>query len=290
MSYTMKKIKEKELAGFLLNPFEKVAYFGELIIQKVQRNNDVDDFLCLDLYRNRVYKTGFILYEKGEIIVERMYVINYEVIDKPPFVTIEDLEEKIKETIMNKVEEAKIYRLDEIRSLPLYGEIKDSLTSQYFSPMVFAKLGTTYNLYEVESATKGRISRFVDGLIDNDIISLASGSVTPIQTVIDALIKDNNFIASEIVKPEIKEAVDKYIAAGKFTKREQILIDYLDKTKASGAKRFTVETLVGEKVSCRNEVTERGQVLSVDEKCLIDVAKIKSVKYGGKFIYKKTIA
>lgn len=289
MSYNMKKIKEEELEEFLLNPFNRSAYFGDIIIQKLERNHQVDDFSYIDLSCNRFFRIGFILYEKREIIVERRYLLNTEIADKAPFVKIYDLEHKIREMTISKIEEAKRYRLDEIHKLSFYTEIKDELETQNFKSMIFAKLGTTHNLYKVENTTKRQVSRFMENLSDEKLISLALGSTTPIEVFVNNLMISGNFITTEIVYPELQEKVEKYVAAGKFTKREQLLIDYLSKTKASGAKRFTVETLSGQKASCRNEVNQEGKVISDDSlSFIVDIEKIKSVKYRNKIIYKKT--
>lgn len=289
MSYNIKKIKEEELEEFLLNPFNRSAYFGDIIIQKLEKNHQVDVFSYIDLSCNRFFRIGFILYEKSEIIVEKRYLLNTEIADKSQFVKIHDLEHKIREMTISKIEEAKRYRLDEIHKLSFYTEIKDELETQNFKSMIFAKLGTTHNLYKVENTTKRQVSRFMENLSDEKLISLALGSTTPIEVFVNNLMISGNFITTEIVYPELQEKVEKYVAAGKFTKREQLLIDYLAKTKASGAKRFTVETLSGQKASCRNEVNQEGKVISDDSlSFIVDIEKIKSVKYRNKIIYKKT--
>lgn len=288
MSYAIKKIKGKELAEFFLNPFERSACFNDTIIQKYSRSLDVDDFICIDIYRNRALKTGFILYEKQEIIIERIYVIDSDELDHAPFVKISDLKKRIREMVGLKLEQEKTEKLDEIKKSKTYTDLKDKFMKEYFEAMVFSKLGTTYYLSDVESCTIGTISRFVNDLSDEEFVLIASGGTEPIDKCVKEIIESSNFIAADIIQPEIKKEVNEYIAAGKFSNRELILKDYLEKTKASGAQRFTVETFSGQKVSCRNEVSQDGNVVSTDGlSFIIDVEEIRSVKYCNKVIYKK---
>lgn len=84
------------------------------------------------------------------------------------------------------------------------------------------------------------------------------------------------------------------MAAGKFSKRELTLIDYLEKTKASGAISFFVKSKNGIMMVCKNKVDHEGTIVSSDGKMLkmdveeIVVAKrVSTADHVGKVIYTK---
>lgn len=288
MSYNVKKIEENELTEFFLNPFKKIAYYDDYVIQKIEKDHEVDCFICIDLNRRRAFRTGFIVYEKQEVIMELNYLLEGEVFNKYPFIKLCDFKSNIVDMITAKVEEIKTDKIEEFRKTEAYIEGHDAMMRQYFRQLIFAGLGTTDFTLQIDSYKCSMITRFLDELEDDDFISIAKGSMGLIDNCVEQIKISPNFIAAEILQQEIKQKVEDYLAAGKFTKREELLIDFLAKTKASGAKRFTVETISGEKQMCRNAVDKEGNVRIVENYSnKIDIEDIKSVTYKGKKIYKK---
>lgn len=286
----MKKIKEEELAEFLLNPFQKVAYIGDDIIQKYERMEGVDDFILLDMHSHCFTEIGFVFYGKQIIVVEDFKTLNLEVARKHPFVDIDNLKLELKETVKARLEEVKESKIEQVKKLPEYINLKYTYKKRFLEQMIFCKLGAKSTLLSYESHTNMRINRFLNESSYDDLASIASGSMAPIDSFIDKLFLTDNFLQNEILIPDIEKEIDDYIAAGKFTKREQILIDYLTKTKASDAEDFTVELMGGSTYKCFNMVDCEGQVSPSDgTRTIIDIADIKIVRDGGKVIYQKTI-
>lgn len=288
MNLKVRKIAEDEFAKFLLNPFEKAATFKKMIIQKYPINREMDDILCFPEESKDFYRLGVIFYKKGEIVLELPDLLQTKVMKSAPFIKTYELKDRIKGLVEKRLEETKIKKLDEIKEghkfKNLYGYSKD----RFFESIVFYELGTTNVSFNTKSYTMNSISRFISGLKIDDLIGITLGSMEKIDEFIAELMESNNFIETEIVQHEIIEDAKAYVAAGKFNKREQLLIHYLKKTKASGAQRFTVETLTGRKSLCKNEVNHLGKVFSVDGlSFIVDIEEIKTVKYRNKIIYKK---
>lgn len=114
MNYNLKKLKENELQHFFLNPFERSACFGNIVIQKYAVSSDIDDFILLNLSANKLFRAGFVLYEKHQIIVEEGNLLNTKVLDSAPFVRINKIKESIRETIEEKLIETNESDIDRI--------------------------------------------------------------------------------------------------------------------------------------------------------------------------------
>lgn len=69
MIYCLKEVKEEELVNFLLNPFERVFYFNDLLIQKFPREPLLDDFFMSNTLLNNCQKVGHILYGKELVMI-----------------------------------------------------------------------------------------------------------------------------------------------------------------------------------------------------------------------------
>lgn len=144
MNYEIKNLKETDLAPFFLNPFERNARFSNVIIQKYAVTGDIDDFMCLDFYSCRFFRTGFVLYEKNQIIVEESNIIKSKLIDKAPFIRINTIKESIREKIEAYIQETRTY-------------IKD--TSSYGLSPIYV---------------------FIANLSDMDMVRIASGEADPV--------------------------------------------------------------------------------------------------------------
>lgn len=289
MSYEIKKIEEdKDLAAFLLDPFEKFAYMNNNIIQKYTRCSGVDDFVYLDMCNNRFYKIGFILYEKQAIIVGNPDVLDSDVMNKEPFISIQKLKDDVRDIVRKRLDELRIEKMEELKKTRKYVEFKKGHMEKNYEKMFYSKMKGTYESRLVNVKGIGSIFTFVNNLKYEDIVFASLGSMKIIDQFLNDFISDNTMIMISILMPEIEKEVDDYIAAGKFTKREQIFIDYLAVEKASTARRVNVETLSGETYTCWNELSDSGQFLtSGDINVIIDIEDVKSISDGDVVIYQK---
>lgn len=228
MTYNLKKIKEKELSSFLLNPFERTAYFENVIIQKFERCHEVDDFMCINVENCSFVKNGFIVYEKEQIILTSDKMLDTDVISYAPFVDIETLRNNIKQTIISKIKEAKDDKLDEIKKMQTYIDAKKTLSRKYFHYKILTKIGKKCIKSEIKSKTYEKVSKFVNNLSDKRLSSIILGSNYDIDEFIEELITSSDFIESDVVQPEVADTMNEYIKAGKFTEQEKLFIRYLE--------------------------------------------------------------
>lgn len=114
MIYDIKHLDEKELGDFFLNPFERNAFFGKTLIQKYSVAGGIDDFICMDLYRNSLFRTGFILYDRQEVIVEESHYFNAKILNEAPFVRINTIKDDMHEKIAAKLKETNADGSDKI--------------------------------------------------------------------------------------------------------------------------------------------------------------------------------
>lgn len=290
MKYCLKEINERELAGFLLSPFERIAYFGDILVQKYPRDHMVDDFYCSKLTPKDSIKVGCILYKQNEIIMDETYLFKSDIVNDKPFVSIDQLRDEFKEMALDKVDEAKINRLQEIKSSLRYKELYDYYKESYFDSLVFSLLGTSDVKFEIKKLTYETIENHFNNIANDKFIDSEMGLVDLINPFIDKLIHTSNFIKSEILISELRKETEEYVAAGKFSKRELVLIDYLEKTKSSGALSFFVTSTKGVGMICKNIVDYEGRVISKDGKMLMmDIEDIATVKHDGKIIYTKKV-
>lgn len=291
MNLKVEETTENELGKFLLNPFKKNAIFKKMIIQKYPLNHEMDDILCFPEESKDFYRLGVVLYEKGEIVLELPDLLRTKVVKSAPFVKTYELKDRVRELIETRLEETKVKKLDKIKEGHKYKNLYGYSKDRFFKSIVFHELGTTNVSFNTKSYTKNSISRFLLGLKMDDLIWITIGSIEKIDEFIAVLIESDNFVETEIVQHEIIKDAKEYVAAGKFNKREQLLINYLTKTKASGAQRFTVETLTGRKSSCKNEVNHLGKVFSVDGlSFVVDIEDVAKITYCNKVIYKKELS
>lgn len=290
MDYKLKHLREDELSKFLLNPFQKSAYLNNRIIQKYPINESVDDIICISEVEKDFCRTGVVIYANNEIILESQSFFGTDVVNSKPFNIIDNLKEPTTELVRKMLQKSKVEKLEEIKKMELYKRVYEYRTERYFDSFVFTELGTIPISLDHSNQIDRKIKQFIDGLMLDDYIEISLGSMHVIDKFLDSFIKSELFIEIEIVDPQIIKDAKDYVAAGKFNKRELILIDYLDKTKASKANRFEIETTEGRRASCYNCINYYGKVFSTDGlSFVVDVEDIDSVKCGGNLIYKKSI-
>lgn len=293
MKHCFKKITGNEIVEFFLNPFERSTQVGDFIVQKYPIDMGIDELFRLRMDSNDYYKIGYVLYEQNKVIVRYMgdaFRKEFEegILEKEPFISIVDVKNDIQKMILNKIEDAKNNKLKDILSDPKYAGFYDTHKNEYFEPIVFSLLGTSSVKFKVKSNTRNKVNRFIDSQSRISIINIMLGERKEVDFIVNEIVESINFIITDIILEKIKEEAKEHVQFGTLSIREQTVNDFLEKTADSGATRFTVETLSGRKISCRNQVDYKGMVPSVEsESIVVDIEDIKAVKYCNKVIYKK---
>lgn len=185
-----------------------------------------------------------------------------------------------------KISAAKTDRLTEIEASREYGKVYSYYKKNLFGNIVFSLLGSEPYEMRDDPHTKRQISDFCYGLTLNQLIHIANGNSDIIDDFIEEVIFSNGFIRTEIIYDKIIKEAHEYVKAGVFNERELALIEFLEKTKASGAKRFTAYLISGRKLKCRNEVSSSGTLREVgDSFYQFDFDRIDRVEYKKKIIY-----
>lgn len=288
MGYKLKIIEEEELSKFLLNPYEKTVYFHGTLFQKYPKSHRIDDVFYFGNIGNGLYKFGCVVYEKNEIILEDGFVSNCELYEQAPFVDAIDFRNRIRLEMIDRLEELKAKRLKKIKAKRKYKELYNHYKKEYFHLHVFPLLGTSSLLIKSHSGTNTKIVEFLNMLGIDELINITLGDTTKVDEFLDRVIESNDFLGTDILHPEIAKEAQEYVAAGKFTERELMLIDYVQKTKEAMVDSFNVLTVNGKKLICKNEINQSGQVpLLEDEWLKISFEEIEKVTHCGKVIYEK---
>lgn len=290
MNFKLKEITEDNLVDFLLNPFEKSAKFGDKVIQKYAVNDKLDDILVLPNNEKAFHRAGIVSYKTKDIILSISDVLETKLVKSKPFILRTTAIFKIMDLTNKRLDDYKKSNLEKIKENDLYKRLYRCLKDKYFEQLVFQELGTTNVNFNIGSLTDRDIDIFLSGLKLTDLADILSGNIKDVDALIHKITKSPNFIEAEIIQPELTREAKEYVKKGVFTKREQILIDYLAKTKTSGAQKFTVKTIQGTTAYCKNEVNSQGQVYSSDNLLFSsDIRDIDTVTYNGKVIYKRSI-
>lgn len=198
--------------------------------------------------------------------------------------------EIVREMINEKIELKKEEKLDFLKKDKDYDDFYERYKSYFFEFMVFSKLGTSEFEIPNNSDVEEKITSFIESLSDADLRIVTLIDTEVIDVLVQEIVDSDDFIFFYIVNVELEKDADKYIAEGIFNEREQILIDYLEKTKASGLDSFLVETIFDESALCHNKITCSGMVESVEEWLFVsDVEQIRRVSHNGRVIYERDL-
>lgn len=286
MRYNIKNTAKDEFIGFLLNPFDKTTYFDNKLIQKYQKSHNIDKIICLKEAEGEYCVIGTVFYKSQTIILDLPELFDKDLVNSKHVTIIHKIREEIVQIAKDALEEFKMSKLDELRETKQFKSLRKDLHKDTFSHIVYNKLGTSCFPVLCKSSANNKISQFVNGLTIDELVDVQSGKMDLVYSFLNELIHTRNFMDMDILRPELIARAEAYVAKGRFSKRERILIDYLAKTKDSGAKRFTVQTISGQKASCHNVVDYMGNVFTLNN-TTFDFQDIDNVTYKGKVIYKK---
>lgn len=290
MKYYLKEVTEDGFVEFLLNPFERLAYMGDLLIQKYPKNPQVDDFYLANTESSQLIKLGNIVYKTNDVILYNAYKLSPSMINKAPFSTALDLQAKLEEEILLAVEDVRKNRLDEVRSLEKYKETYDSYKKDHFNSIIFSKLGTTPVSFGNYNKTNERIHEYVTNIQCDEFAEAKAGLIDLVSPIVTKLMNSINFIVYEALMDDLEKEADAYIAAEKFSKRELILIDMLNKIKEAEALSFFAITRTGNMMLCKRAIDHNGKLMSKDgTETIIDIENVERIRHGGRYIYQKKI-
>lgn len=290
MSYAIGKTEEDKFADFLLNPYLKVTYVGDRIFQKYPNNASMDDVFS---FRNG--QRGYDLYCRvdytlKEILVCASYIFYHESSYNPPFVNIYNVRNELQDKIRKDLDDMKIARAAEVRLDPNYMTWLDEYRKTCLDSMVASLLGTRSFCPDISSNAIYAISKFVDSLTIDMILDIRAGNTKLLDEGTELIFYSKNFLISEIIINEIKQEARDIVHSGALSERQKHIQNMAQKINHCGASRFTVETLSGAKVSCRNMIHSNGVLSETGiERKYVDVESVKKIVYSGKTIYQKGV-
>lgn len=287
MIYCFKEVKEEELVKFLLNPFERAFYFNDLLIQKFPRDPLLDDFFMSNTLLNNCQKVGHIVYNKEMVMVNHPNFLSQSILDHPAVKTIYEFKDSLREKIKVEIEKAKMKKTEEIKAWKQYQELYDYYNKVYFNSIVFSLLGTMDCNLTPTNKTDDAISNYLVHITSDNFISADTGQLDLINSFVEKILAEKNFIINEFVFPEIQKEAKAYVAAGKFSKRELILIDFLESIKAAKPKLLSIELKNGKKKMCKPKIDCDGILFNSND---VDIEEVEIASFLGKIIYTKKYA
>lgn len=284
MKYCFKEIKEDEVIEFLLNPFERAAYFESYCILKLQRNTLLDDFFITNENLKDSERIGHVMYDRHLVMVIKPELLNKAVLDNPCIKTINEYQEALREGILSRIETVKNERLEDIMSQRKYKDLYDYYHNLYNKEIIFSLLGTKYfQVYQTDE-TERVITDYVVYVSRQSLMNDEIGDCDIINSFVDKLFEKDNFIIHNVLIPEMIKKAEEYVAIGKFSLREQILIDFIESLKAKKPKLLRIETKDGNSSVCRPVIDCDGTLLGSNG---VDFEDVKRATFVGKEIYTK---
>lgn len=288
MDFKLEIMEIDHMIDFLLNPFDKTANCHDYIMQKYPKTPFVDVLFEINKDSDCCITVGYVNYQLRKVFVFNEEPFNELDLKNDPFVIVDEVKQDLKKTIMEMIETAKADRMAEIQRNHYYLKHYHRYKSKIFKHLISQLLGT--QPYEVlfKSSTDSDVSIFCAMLSIEKLMRVFSGDKSDLDAFVEKTIFSEIFIISDIVLEKLKEEAYQYVKNGYLTKEELMLFDFLKKTKASGAKRFTVHMTSGRKLRCINKVTSEGKLYEAgDSYYRVNFIDIKKVEYRGKVIYER---
>lgn len=196
----------------------------------------------------------------------------------------------VREMIDEKITFYKEEKKDSIQKDESYYEFYNQYKSYFFEFVLAERLGTSKFSSPNSVTVEEKIGSFINSLSLYSLRLIIFIDSTVIDLFTQKLVEADDFILYYNANLDLLKEVDEYIASGNFNKREQILIDYLKKTKATDADAFLVKSIYGGSAICYNHITCSGMISSVEEWLFVsDVEDVEQVTDGDRVIYEKSI-
>lgn len=282
----IKTIRDDEIEAFLLNPFERAAYYKGKILQKYPFREDADHVIRVE-EPVKASSACFILYDQKKILYNEFYESEPYFPENEPFQKLKDQIEEIKSDMCDLLIEKVDAKRKSFKSDPILKARYDKIKGYYFGKIVNVLLGAESFDFVKSSDAYAQIRGYVIRYNREEIV-LATLDPKMYEPFIEELSEEDDVLVYDIFHPEIIKEAKEYVKAGVFTEKEKRLIKFIDKTKDCGAKKFTVIKESGESVSCLNKVTAEGGIpVAKNNEEIVDIEDISKVKYCNKIIYKK---
>lgn len=288
MRYLLKKINKGSLAAFLVNPCDKVAYFNQFVLQKYSRGISTDDLIAIHKTDNIIKVIGGVDYDKKEIVIADKYLPLLSQLNDYTFKSFKDLQIKANDIILEKLEEMRTIRRNEVEASALYNVAYNRNRLLLLKPMIYSLIGTTKCCFSDLSSVDIKIADFLSEATNKDLLDFNNGKLLTINELVDDIVYEYHFLFTFFILPKLTKESQEYFDNKVFDKREKRLIDFLEKTKACGAKKFDAKVDKYGKMSLLNEVSFHGKLNSANTLGLeIDFEKIQSLKYRETIIYER---
>lgn len=302
--YCIKTIAEEELIDCLLNPFERCFILDDLIYQKYEkeekegmtykRGDELFDNVLILNKKYGIYELGCVVYySKEQIFVYESKYFKLENDELGRYQTMDALRFKAVALMYKHLKSINESKIDELEETEIFQNYYERYKKEFYQPFVNRLLGVseykpviTDNPGYVD-VLENTITEYVRNLDVEEIVYFNRDDLTSVFDYVEkiAFDEDNlNFLAFDKVEKEATE----YALAGTLSVEDERVKDFMKKIKDCKATRFTVVTMSGEKVSCRNYLNTDASlcVLGEDGK-FIYIKDIEEVIYGGKNIYKR---
>lgn len=208
-------------------------------------------------------------------------------LDHPAVKTIYEFKDSLREKIKVEIKKAKMKKTEEIKAGKQYQELYDYYTKVYFNSIVFSLLGAGECNLTPPNKTDDAISNYLVHITSDNFISSDTGQLDLITSFVEKILAEKNFIINGFVFPEIQKEAKAYVAAGKFSKRELILIDFLESIKAANPKLLSIELKNSKKVTCKPKINWDGILLGSND---VGIEEVEIASFAGKTIYTKKYA
>lgn len=286
--FKLEKMEKHQVVSFLVNPFKKAIETKDYIIQKYPLTPVVDIAFVIDKETNKYFEIGYCNYIDAEVIVQNGAPLKDIDVTKKPFTLITEISNKMEVTLRKMLDQTILDRMIEIQNSESYLNNYAYYKTNFFEDMVYEELGTEPYDPLSKSSTDFNISIYCSSLKGDEVINFITNDLSNLNSFIETRLSSQVFIVTDIILPRLRQEAKDYVAAGKFTYREKVMIKFLEKTKASGAKQFTVYTMAGKEYKCLNKVSCQGNVHEANNHySKIKVEHIRTVEHKGKVIYKR---
>lgn len=285
MSYLINKVDKKDFAEFLLNPFQKAVYLGDVIYQKYPID-DLNDHIYM-IKETSLVLYGRVNYEHQEVI-ERLRIV---AIDPQSFIRTGELRASIARKIKADLDAMKASRAAEVKASDHYLAFMKEHKKICFESMMFHMLGAVEVTPYVSDTISSSIPKFIDSLSFDDLCNFRYGNLELVNKGVEDIFMSENFLLNYFIIDEIREEIKTIIDTGALTERQKHLQNIVKKTNDCGCVNFSVLTTKGLQYTCRNWIINQGKIFVIgDPDCQsIDFESVYKITAKGKVIYEKGV-
>lgn len=284
--YKLEVIDQSNFEEFLINPIKTAAYFNEILIQKYNIDIYIDEVFYFK--NGKFINFGLINYELKKVFLVEDFSELAQSLVGDTIVSFEEIRSKSLEAITKELNHIKDSMMDEIKKSKYYTLAYDNYHKHYFKHIVLSKITQKSPNLPAKNTSVEDLEIFTLTLPLKSLVKAINGDLTRIKVFLSAYVFSQNFIENEVVLKVVEKEAEDYLAAGRLMPREMALKKYVEKTKATGAKRFTAKLTNGNILKLKNDISCTGFIEAIgNKKTLIDFGDIEQLEYKNKRIYNK---